>query len=390
MIYDRAFFDDPVNRIGTRSVKWDEQSFCRLGDLPLWVADWDFRCAEPIVEAIQKRAQHPIFGYSSSDPNDANYFCRYWKRRHGLDILPEETCMLPCVVTGLRQAVLLFTEPNDTVIIVTPLYGPFHDSITRAGRRILAAPLIPREDNGYNLDLDLIEDHLKSGCKLILFCNPHNPVSRAWRREELSSLVALANRYEAILVSDEIHADFVYKPLEFIPMLSIQGAETCVISLASASKTFNMPGLQQAMAVSKSKDLLVKLRAQIELQGITSGNIFALAATQAAYTECDSWLDGLLNYLDESREIIKKSIAEELPYAKLTPIEATALAWIDLRYYASTCEELNKKLRSSHVVLSSGTGFDAKLGQGFMRLNFGCTHANLREGIHRMSDALTK
>ena len=104
MIYDRAFFDDPVNRIGTRSVKWDEQSFCRLGDLPLWVADWDFRCAEPIVEAIQKRAQHPIFGYSSSDPNDANYFCRYWKRRHGLDILPEETCMLPCVVTGLRQA----------------------------------------------------------------------------------------------------------------------------------------------------------------------------------------------------------------------------------------------------------------------------------------------
>ena len=277
--------------------------------------------------------------------------------------------MLPCVVTGLRQAVLLFTEPNDTVIIVTPLYGPFHDSITRSGRRILAAPLIPREDNGYNLDLDLIEDHLKSGCKLILFCNPHNPVSRAWRREELSSLVALANRYEAILVSDEIHADFVYKPLEFIPMLSIQGAETCVISLASASKTFNMPGLQQAMAVSKSKDLLVK---------------------QAAYTECDSWLDGLLNYLDESREIIKKSIAEELPYAKLTPIEATALAWIDLRYYASTCEELNKKLRSSHVVLSSGTGFDAKLGQGFMRLNFGCTHANLREGIHRMSDALTK
>ena len=390
MIYDRAFFDNPIDRNGTRAAKWDARQFCQPGDLPLWVADWDFRCAEPIVEAIQKRAQHPIFGYSSGDPNDAGSFCAYWKRRHGLDILPEETCMLPCVVTGLRQTVLLFSQANDPVIIVTPLYGPFHDSINRAGRKILAAPLIPREDNGYDLDLDLIEEHLKSGCRLIMFCNPHNPVSRAWRKEELSALVSLANQYDAILVSDEIHADFVYKPLEFIPLLSIPGSENCVISLASASKTFNIPGLQQAMAVSKSKELLSKLKAQIELQGITSGNIFALAAAQAAYTSCDSWLDGMLEYLDESRVIIKDALAEEVPHAKLAPIEATALAWIDLREYAPTCDELNKKLRASHVVLSSGTGFDAKLGEGFMRLNFGCTHANLREAIHRMSDALQK
>ena len=260
MLYDRSFFDKPVNRNGTRSEKWDDQNFCQPGDLPMWVADWDFRCADPIVKAIQKRAQHPIFGYSSNDNNDAEYFCGYWKRRHGLDILPEETCMLPCVVTGLRQTVLLFTQPNDPVIIVTPLYGPFHDSINRSGRRILAAPLISREDNGYDLNLNLIEDHLKSGCRMILFCNPHNPVSRAWRKEELTALVTLANQYEAILVSDEIHADFVYKPIEFIPMLSIPGAESCVISFASASKTFNLPGLQQAMAVSKSKRLLKKLQ----------------------------------------------------------------------------------------------------------------------------------
>ena len=167
-------------------------------------------------------------------------------------------------------------------------------------------------------------------------------------------------------------------------------SENCVISLASASKTFNIPGLQQAMAFSKSKELLSKLKAQIELQGITSGNIFALAAAQAAYTSCDSWLDGMLEYLDESRVIIKDALAEEVLYAKLAPIEATALAWIDLREYAPTCDELNKKLRASHVVLSSGTGFDAKLGEGFMRLNFGCTHANLCEAIHRMSDALQK
>ena len=388
MTYDKQFFDTVIDRTGTRCVKWDAKSVCGPDDLPMWVADWDFRCAEPIVKAVQERAQHPVFGYPCEDRGDAQAFCDYWQRRHQVEILPEQTCMLPCVVTGLRQAVLNFTQPGDGVIIMTPIYHPFHDAVTRSGRRIAAAPLLRDEKGYYCIDFDTVEAQLQSGVRLILFCNPHNPISRAWRKEELTRLVALTNQYGATLISDEIHADFVYRPLRFESMLGIPGAEKCVLMFASASKTFNLPGLQQAMAVSLNGDILQKLKNAVDIQGITSGNVFALAATQAAYTACDDWLDGMLAYLEESRDILTNEISRQLPLAVLTPIEATALCWIDLRAYAPTCEELEKRIRAQHLVLNNGTIFDSVQGEGFMRLNFACPHALLREGLRRLAAAM--
>ena len=390
MKYDRSFFDAGIPRRGSRSVKWDAASFCGPDDLPMWVADWDFRCAEPIVEALKQRAEHACYGYSYPDPNDQEAFCGYWLRRHQLAIRPEQTCMLPCVVTGLRQAVLTFTAPGDSVLIMTPVYGPFRDAVLRSGRIAAAAAMRREADGRYCLDFDAIEDHLKQGVKLILFCNPHNPVSRAWSREELSRLVQLALSYHAVLISDEIHADFVYSPLTFHPMLSIPGADACTVMLAAASKTFNIPGLQQAMCVSFNKALLKALSDQIEMQGITSGNVFALPATQAAYTLCDDWLDGMIAYLEESRSILSREIARRLPQARLTPIDATALCWIDLSAYAPTCEQLDKKLRVAHLVLNRGTDFGAPDGEGFMRLNFACPHSSLSEGLNRLEAAMKK
>lgn len=388
MTYDKAFFDTVIDRTGTRCVKWDDKKMCGPDDLPMWVADWDFRCAEPIVKAIQARAHHPVYGYSCADPKDAQAFCDFWQRRHDVTILPAQTCMLPCVVTGLRQAVLNFTAPGEGVIIMTPLYPPFHDAITRSGRRIAAAPLLRDEKGAFSIDLAAVEQQLQSGVKLILFCNPHNPISRVWRREELARMVALSNQYGAVLVSDEIHADFVYRPLRFTSMLSIPGAEKCVLMFASASKTFNLPGLQQATAVSLNENLLQKIKTSIDVQGITAGNTFALLATQAAYTACDDWLDGMLAYLEESRDILTAEIPRQLPRAVLSPIEATALCWLDLRAYAPTCAALEERLRAKHLVLNAGNMFDKTLGEGFMRLNFACPHAMLREGIRRLAAAL--
>ena len=390
MKYDRSFFDAGIDRRGTRCVKWDAAELVKPGDLPMWVADWDFRCAEPIVQALRQRAEHPCYGYSCSDPKDKEAFCGYWQRRHGVTITPDQTCMLPCVVTGIRQMVLTFTQPGEGAIIMTPLYGPFHDAVNRSQRRMVDIPLIPGEDARYMIDFDGVEKALRDGVRLILFCNPHNPVSRAWRKEELERLVALANAYGALILSDEIHADFVYKPLSFVSMLSIPGAEKCTVMLAAASKTFNIPGLQQAMMVSYNPELLKKLSDNLELQGITSGNAFALPATQAAYTQCDDWLDGMLAYLDESRGILKEEIARLLPQAVLTPIEATALSWLNLRAYNPSSAELNSKIRAHHLVINDGSWFGKENGDGFMRLNFACPHAMLREGVRRLAEALNE
>lgn len=389
MKYDRSFFDAGIDRKGTRCVKWDAD-FLQPGDLPMWVADWDFQCADPIVYALKQRAAHPCYGYPCGDPRDQEAFCGYWQRRHGVTIKPAQTLMLPCVVTGIRQMVLTFTQPGDGVLMMTPLYGPFHDSIKRSGRRLINVPLLRRDDARYDIDFEGVENALQNGVRLILFCNPHNPVSRAWRKEELRRLAELAKHYDALLLSDEIHADFVYKPLEFISMLSIPEAADSTLMLAAASKTFNIPGLQQAMAVSYNADILKKISDNLEMQGVTSGNVFALPATQAAYTKCDDWLDGMLDYLSESRDILKKELAQQLPLAVLTPIEATALSWIDLRAYAPTCAELNQKIKAHHLVINEGNWFGPEDGEGFMRLNFACPHATLREGVRRLAEALTK
>ena len=275
-------------------------------------------------------------------------------------------------------------------MIFTPVYGPFHDAVTRGGRRIYAAPLTRDENARYHMDLERVEQRLKEGARLILLCNPHNPVSRTWHMEELAALASLARRYNALLVSDEIHADFVYTPNRHHSILTVPGADACAVMLASASKTFNVPGLQQSMAVSHNQELLDKLKENVERQGVMCGNVFALDATQAAYTQCDDWLDGLKAYLEEGREIVRQEVAVRLPRAVLTPIEATALCWLDLRAYASTCKELAERLRAHHVVLTGGTFFDKQLGEGFMRLNFACPHSSLREGVRRMAEALEK
>ena len=312
----------------------------------------------------------------------------YWQRHHDVTIAPEQTYMLPCVVTGLKLAARAFTKPGDAIVLMPPVYGPFRQSIVCNHRKPAAAPLVSDAQGRYSMDYAAIEAQLKSGSRCVFLCNPHNPVSRAWSREELQRLLNLCLAYQAVLVSDEIHADFVYEPNHFVSALTLEGNEQCVLALAAASKTFNVPGLQQAMAMSHNAQLLAALKEEGECAGVTSGNSFALPATQAAYTECDDWLRGLKDYLEESRSILTRAVPQLLPRAVLSPIEATCLCWLDLRAYAPTCEELQRRVKKHHLVLNDGTFFDETLGQGFLRLNFACPHARLLEGLKRLAEAM--
>ena len=387
MPYDAAYFSRGIDRRNTDCEKWDDRSVLNAGDIPLWVADMDFPCADPIVRAIRQRAEHPCFGYNIEDERDEQALIGFWKRRHQLDIAPGETLRLPCVITGLKACVRAFTSPGEPVAIVTPVYGPFYEAI-RGNGRIVRAVSLKRGDAGrYDMDLNALEDALKAGARLIMLCSPHNPVSRLWSPEELTAVCQLAKQYGVPLVCDEIHADFVYAPGRFTSILSISEGRERAVMLCSASKTFNIAGLQQAALVCKSPDLLSALREELTGAGVTSGNTFAAVATRAAYTQCDEWLDGLVAYLDQNRRLLEKRIAQKLPRARMTPVEATYLAWLDLRSYGETCRELAGRLRDKGVALTGGTFFGPE-GEGFMRVNFACPSAQLEEGIERMRKAL--
>ncbi len=388
MIFDEAFFDQVIDRRNTDCEKWDDRNVMDPDGVPLWVADMDFVCAPAVSEAIQKRAEHPCFGYTIDNPADSEALMGYWQRRHGVMFRAADIQMLPCVVTGLKICVRVFTQPGDSVAIVTPVYGPFYGSIESNDRVVKAVSLLRREDTGrYELDFGSMEKALRDGAKLMMLCSPHNPVSRLWSEEELTALCRLAEKYDVPIVCDEIHADFVYKPEKFVSILSIPEGRKRAVMLCSASKTFNVAGLQQAALVCMNPDMLEKLRKELNAAGVMCGNTFALLAARVAYTQGDDWLDGLMDYLDGSRKLLSDWIARYLPKAKMSPIEATYLAWLDLRAYGLTCEEMARKCRKAKVALTSGTFFGEE-GEGFMRVNFACPRTQLEEGIRRLSAAL--
>lgn len=388
MKYDQAFFDGGIDRKNTLCEKWDDREILTEDAIPLWVADMDFPCAQPIVDAIAERAKHACYGYNMHDPETESALCGFWQRRHGLSVLPEQTKMLPCVVTGLKTCVRAFTHEGDGVAIFTPVYGPFYGAIRDNQRKVMGVPLLRDEQTGrYTMNFSGMEQALKDGAKLIMLCNPHNPVSSAWGREELSALCDLALRYHVPIVSDEIHADFVFAPGKFVPILSLPEARECCVMLCAASKTFNVAGLQQATAVCFNPEMLKKMGAALSAAGVTCGNTFALCATKAAYEQGDAWLDGLMEYLDGNRKELAALVEKYLPKGKLSPVEATYLAWLDLRAYGKTCEQMGEAFKRHGVALTGGTFFGDD-GEGFMRVNFGCPRWMLEEGIKRMKNAL--
>lgn len=386
MKFDREYFDAGLYRMGTRCEKWDEARKDHGEDiLPLWVADMDFPSPPAVQEAILKRAAHPTYGYTAELEDDHQALIDFWQRRHGLTVEADWLTLMPCVVTGIKAAILALTQPEDKVIITSPVYGPFRMSVAATGRTLADAPMTCDENGRYSMDLAAVEAQLQQGAKIMVLCNPHNPVSRAWAKEELVALVALLDKYNAVLVSDEIHADFVYAPHTFHPILSI--TQKNVLSLCAASKTFNLAGLQQACCICPDEKIRNAFRDEMNKAGVRAGNIFALEATRAAYNEGDTWLDGLMAYLDGNRQHLAAMIAEHLPKAVLTPMEATYMGWLDLRAYGYTSEELGERTLANGVMFTGGKFFGDN-GEGFLRINIGCPRANITEGILRLKKAL--
>ncbi len=383
----RYNFDEQIDRHGTNSVKWEGMTkmFGREGLFPMWVADMDFKVPDEIIEAIKVRADQGIFGYTFRPESFYTSIIGWMKRRHDLDIKREWIVDGAGVVSGLVMAVLTYTKPGDEIIVQPPVYYPFFRVIRNNGRIIVNNPL-KFENKKYTMDFEDLEKKISQRTKMVILCNPHNPVGRVWSRDELEKLVQICKDNDLILVSDEIHSDFVYDPYVHTSVLSLNYNENTVTFLAP-NKTFNIAGIPSSIVVIPDKRLRNDFQMMIENMDVETSNIFSIVAAQAAYTYGDDWFDALLEYLAGNLEFLESFLKSEMPKVDLVKPEGTYLAWLDFRKLGFSDEELSRILiNKANLALDDGNLFGIG-GSGFQRMNIAMPRKLLMTGLEKLKNA---
>lgn len=384
----RAYLDAPVNRLGTDCEKWDrlEQHFGRGDLIAMWVADMDFRTVPEVTQAIIRRAEHGIFGYTDDGEASREAEAGWLKRRHGLTVDQNWMLYSPGVVDSLFFCVEALTVPGDGVLVQPPVYGPFYEAVRLFGRKLVRNPLV-RGADGWHMDFDDLEAKLSQGVKLMLLCSPHNPVGRVWRREELQKVVDLTRRYGVILVSDEIHADFALGERPQVRVLSLQGADRCVM-LTSATKSFNLAGLRQSSIIAPDAELREKLAGALKRAHASSPNIFGSIAQTAAYRHGDAWMDAVVEYVRENRDYVVNALGEALPQIGCRPQEGTYLMWLDFTGLGMGHEAVKDMLiNRARVAMNDGLFFGEE-GRGWFRMNLATPRANVTGTVEHLIDAI--
>ncbi|WP_114570922.1 MalY/PatB family protein [Exiguobacterium flavidum] len=385
----RFDFSETVDRKDTSSVKWDAlKAFYGSDDLvPMWVADMDFRTPDAISEALARRAATGQFGYSFFGEREKQAIISWFDRRFNTSVSQEDLLYASGVVTALSHTILALTDEQDEIIIQTPVYPPFFQVVSDNGRTLVENELLLTKD-GYVIDFSSLEEQMRTA-KLILLCSPHNPVGRVWRKEELERIYRLAETYDVLVVSDEIHADLVFSESTHLPSIDFGRERTILIS--APSKSFNIPGLYASFMIAPNVEHRKKIKA-VQQRHFVHPNTFALVAFEAAYQSEDSeaWLDSLINYLEENRNHAVRRIRDEMPMLEVQVPEATYLLWIDFTALLPDIEERKLWLRDeAQVALTHGEPF-GKTGESFERLNFGCPRQQLDLALDRLGLAYQK
>ncbi len=384
-------FDKVINRKGTSSLKWDltEERYGAKDLLPMWVADMDFPSPPEVTDALIERAKHPVYGYTGVDSDVYTAVMDWMKNKHDYTIKKEWITFSPGVVSGFTSAILALSEPGDKILIQTPVYTPFFDSIKKNDRVVVENPL-RYQDGRMRIDFDDLENRLKDGIKLLLLCSPHNPGGMVWRKEELERVGELCIRYGVLILSDEIHADLCLPGHIHYPIASLsKDIADITVTFIAPSKTFNVAGIQASIILTQNKEIRTKiseLQHQIGFHGL---NLFALEAIKASYRHGYEWLEELTAYLQGHVETVKTFIETELPHIKMYEPEASYLVWLDCSSLGLTDSELQKRLiEKGKIAISPGVMYGSG-GEGFIRLNIGCTSDVLKEGLHRLKAALS-
>jgi len=383
-------FDNVFDRSTNFSAKYDElgKKFGASDLLPLWVADMDFKTADPIVEAIRQRVEQGIYGYTSRPDSYYEAAQQWLERRHGWK--PDTKLMThsPGVVPSLSFIIEHFTEPSDKIIIQPPVYYPFFDVVRNHGRKLVLNPL--KMNNGkYEIDFDHLEQLAADGAKMLILCSPHNPIGRVWTKEELVRLGEICIAHGVRVIADEIHSDLVFGSNRHIPFASIsesfrQNSITCI----APSKTFNLAGLQASLIIfptEKEKEAFEEILGCLDIK---RNNCFSLVATEAAYRHGDEWLDQLKQYIEDNFTFIQDYCRQHIPCLHPNRPEGTYLVWIDCRELGFDKDELHQfMIEKAKIALDDGFWFGDEYG-GFMRLNAACPRSILAEALDRWKKAI--
>ncbi|WP_332648963.1 MalY/PatB family protein [Lysinibacillus sp. 54212] len=387
-----SIFNKVLERKNTNSLKWDlMEKIYGIEDaselLPMWVADMDFAPPKEVVQAIEKRLSHPIFGYSYVCDDCKGAIVDWFKRRHSLTINPETILFQQGVVPAIASIIETFTEPGDRVAISTPVYPPFFTVPRNQKRELISCDL--NENNGiYSYDFEALEEVFKQGVKIYILCNPHNPGGIVWDRTTLERLVELCIQYDVLIISDEIHADIVLEGAKYTPLSTVARAdEANILTLIAPTKTFNLAGIQAAVIVAPKDDLRLQLQQNELAHGQIELNVFASPAVHAAYTYGDAWLDELLDYLSTNMDYVIRELTSLQGITIIKP-QGTYLLWIDYRETGLEEKEImDKLLRIGKLALEPGSKY-GEAGQGFLRMNVACPFDTVKEGVERFKKAL--
>ena len=377
-------FDEIIERRGTNSVKWDgvKNIWGRDDLLPMWVADMDFRTPPFVMDALRKRLEHEVLGYTFACEEWYNSICTWLHDRHQWDISREMLTFVPGIVRGQAFALQCFTNPEDKVMVMTPVYHPFFLVTERMGREVVYSPL-ELQDGQYHINFERFRKDLQ-GCKVLILCNPHNPAGRVWTREELRRVGDICLRNHVMIISDEIHCELVFPGHTYTPFASLgdsylRNTITCV----SPSKSFNLAGLQIANIIACDKTIRERIDRAININEVCDVNPFGVEATIAAYNEGEEWLMRLLDYLKANYEDMNEFFRKYLPRIPVTKLEGTYLVWTDCRALSTLSETLGSRLLTeTGLWLNSGTMYGAE-GEGFLRWNIACPRSVLRDALNR-------
>jgi len=384
-------FDKVTERI--QSEKWCERKKIFGSDdvIPMWVADMDFESPKPVIDAIVKRAKHGIFGYAYMPSSYYQSITQWFKNKYDWEIQKDWINYSPGVVPALSFIALAFSKPGDKIMLQSPVYRRFFEVINQNGRQILNSPL-KLKDSRYIIDFDDFEKKASDPkAKLFFLCNPHNPVGRVWTREELIKLGEICLRNNILVVSDEIHSDFVYMGYKHIvfPSISEEFAQNS-ITLNAPSKTFNLAGLQTSVIIIPNQELYNIYNSMISALKLTRGNVFGLIALEASYRFGEEWMYQLLEYLEGNAKYLIKFFKEKIQKIKVVKPEATYLLWLDCRNLGLNDLELREfMIKKAKVGLLEGYQF-GQGGEGFQRINIGCSRVILKEALERIEKAVNE
>lgn len=380
-------FDERIDRTGTECKKWDTYA---ADVLPLWIADTDFKCPQPIIDAMVKRAQHGIYGYPINDQKFEQSIVNWQKKRFSWDVDPDWVEYTPAVVPAIIYAMRAFTNPGDNVVIQMPAYHPFHEIIPHNGRHILGNELVLQPDGSYAIDFANLEQLLsQKRTTMFLLCSPHNPVGKCFTREELTRMSELCLKHQVMVVSDEIHSDIVYGDNHHIPFgsLSPEAADNCVVCV-NPSKTFNIAGVRTGAAIIPNRHKHDRFYAALADNKAYGRTVFGTLPIEVAYNECDYYADQLLAYLEANLNYLKEFVAERIPQIKVSNVQATYLIWLNCRALQMPPKVLQQFfLEQAKVAMNEGSTFGTG-GAGFMRMNIACPRSLLTEALERIAAAV--